>query len=69
MLSLGKYPTRTLKKWHQEHGRIIKLKMGIQSWVSLNDPQLAQELFSHKGVDSSRRPLTNFGLHYSYNER
>ncbi|KAI8876970.1 cytochrome P450, partial [Backusella circina FSU 941] len=69
MLSLGKYPTRTLSKWHQELGPIIKLKMGVQTWVSLNDPQLAHELFSHKGIDSSRRPLTNFGLHYSYNER
>ncbi|KAI8876971.1 cytochrome P450 [Backusella circina FSU 941] len=69
LLSLGKYPTRTFKKWHKELGPVIKLKMGVQNWVSLNDPQLAQELFAHKGIDSSRRPLTNFGLHYSYNER
>ncbi|KAI8879367.1 cytochrome P450, partial [Backusella circina FSU 941] len=69
LLSLGKYPGRALAKWHKENGPIIKLKMGIQNWISIDDPKLAQELFAHNGTHSSSRPLTNFGLHYSYNQR
>jgi hypothetical protein len=69
MLSLGNYPGRALAKWHKNHGSIIKLKMGVQNWISIDDPYLAQELFAQNGVHSSSRPVTSFGFHYSYDQR
>lgn len=56
MMSLGELPGKTIKKWHEELGPIINLKMGIQNWIAVNDPVLAHKIFVTKGVDTSYRP-------------
>ncbi|KAL0094842.1 hypothetical protein J3Q64DRAFT_1716144 [Phycomyces blakesleeanus] len=55
MLSLGKAPSFKVQKWHQQLGPIIRLDMGVQPWVLINDPYLAHELFVRNGINSSDR--------------
>lgn len=60
MLSLGDIPGRTVAKWHDELGPIIKLRMGVQSWFMISDPILAHKVFVAKGAETSSRPHNVF---------
>lgn len=55
MLSLGESPVNTISKWHAELGPILKLKMGAQTWVMVDDPALAQKIFVGYGAQTSYR--------------
>lgn len=56
MLSLGELPGRMVMKWHRELGPIIKLQMGIQTWIMIDDPVLAHKVFVTNGAEASYRP-------------
>ncbi|GAA5798502.1 hypothetical protein HPULCUR_003906 [Helicostylum pulchrum] len=60
MLSLGKLPGKTVAKWHEELGPIIKLRMGVQNWIMVNDPILAHKIFVVKGAETSHRPQNTY---------
>ncbi|KAI8090417.1 cytochrome P450 [Thamnidium elegans] len=60
MMSLGEIPGRTVAKWHDELGPIIKLRMGVQNWFMISDPTLAHKVFVKKGAETSSRPHNVF---------
>lgn len=53
-----------LSVWHKELGPIIKLKFGVQTWIFVNDPRLAQEIFVNNGTKSSGRREAVFRYYY-----
>ncbi|SAL99656.1 hypothetical protein [Absidia glauca] len=56
----------TIRKWNNEYGPVIKLKMGKQDWIMLTDPYLAHEIFATNGLIASDRPVFTFSNLYSY---
>lgn len=60
MLSLGELPGKTVAKWHDELGPIIRLRMGVQNWIMVNDPILAHKIFVVKGAETSHRPHNTY---------
>ncbi|KAI9013850.1 cytochrome P450 [Phycomyces nitens] len=60
MFSMGSNPSIQVEKWHQELGPIIRIKMGIQSWVIINDPVIAHDVFVRNGTRTSGRPVHSF---------
>ncbi|KAI9264480.1 cytochrome P450 [Sporodiniella umbellata] len=57
-------------KWHGELGPIFRLKMGIQDWIFLGDPEAAHEVLVTKGKTmSDRADLTFLTEFISPNER
>lgn len=60
MMSLGELPGKTLTKWHKELGPIMKLKMGRQIWITVDDPVLAHKIFVSRGAETSYRPHSYF---------
>ncbi|CEG72390.1 hypothetical protein RMATCC62417_07956 [Rhizopus microsporus] len=57
---LGKRPGEVITKWHQEYGPIIKIKMGVQNWLLLGDPQVSHEILVSKGLVTAGRPEHTF---------
>ncbi|KAI9016367.1 cytochrome P450 [Phycomyces nitens] len=55
MLSLGINPSVIVSEWIKKHGPIIHLYMGIQHWVIVGDPLLANEIFIKQGSKTSGR--------------
>lgn len=67
MFSLGPLPGRTFQKWHNELGPILKIKMGNQTWIVVDEPYLAHKIFVTNGAYTSFRPANVFGdEHYSF---
>ncbi|KAI8883842.1 cytochrome P450 [Backusella circina FSU 941] len=67
LLSLGDVPSTQISKWHDQYGPIIRVKMGIQNWIFVSDPLLAQKIFVGSGIYSSARPYSTFSTkHYSH---
>lgn len=60
MFSLGELPAETASKWHKELGPIIKLRMGVVTWIIVDDPALAHKIFVTHGVDTSHRPQSYY---------
>jgi hypothetical protein len=56
VLSLGEFPSKTITQWHAELGPIIKIRMGAQTWIMIDDPALAHKVFVTNGADTSHRP-------------
>ncbi|KAI9300930.1 cytochrome P450 [Cunninghamella echinulata] len=56
IFSLGELPGRTIAKWHREYGPIINIKMGVQNYITISDPELAHELLVTHGIETSDRP-------------
>lgn len=69
MLSLGKLPGAKIKEWHRKYGPIIRIKMGKQTWILLDDPQLAHKVFVSNGVETSYRPYGTYTHKYYSNEK
>ncbi|KAL0075192.1 cytochrome P450, partial [Phycomyces blakesleeanus] len=61
MLTLNICPGEQVKRWHEELGPIISLKMGAQPWVCISDQNIAHEIFVRNGVKSVNRPNHDFG--------
>lgn len=51
----------TVTKWHRQYGPILHIKMGVQDWVYISDPEVGQEVFATQGALSSGRPYLVFG--------
>lgn len=64
MFSLGELPGETISKWHKEFGPILKLHMGAQTWIMVDDPTLAQKIFVSNGAETSYRPECEFNYRY-----
>jgi hypothetical protein len=60
IFSFGSSPGKQIQKWHKEVGPIYKLRMGIQNWVMIDDPELAHKIFVTNGAISSHRPESWF---------
>ncbi|KAG2196313.1 hypothetical protein INT47_009308 [Mucor saturninus] len=68
MLSMGELPGRKVSEWINELGPIIKLRMGVQTWIMIGDPALAHKIFVSNGAESSFRPHSVYSHdHYSLN--
>lgn len=65
MLSMGKVPGKTVEKWHNQLGPIIKLYMGTQIWIMVADPVLAHKIFVTNSSKTSFRPSSHFSHLYS----
>ncbi|KAI9477130.1 cytochrome P450 [Zychaea mexicana] len=53
--------SQQLTGWHNEFNTpILQLDMGIQKWISLNDPKMAHEIFVTNGAIASSRPIMAF---------
>lgn len=53
-----------LAAWHKELGPVLKLKFGVQTWIFINDPHLAQDVFVTNGSKSSGRSEAVYRYHY-----
>ncbi|GAA5804557.1 cytochrome P450 [Helicostylum pulchrum] len=69
MFSVGTDPSRKFAEWHKESGPILQIRMGIQTWVLIADPEIAHKVFVTNGVHSSHRPHNTFTNIYSHNGR
>lgn len=49
---------RKFSKWHSELGPIIRLRMGNQTLISVDSPQLAHKIFAVNGSKASGRPYS-----------
>lgn len=61
MFSLGELPCETISAWHKELGPIIKIRMGVQTWISIDSPQMAHKILVTNGAKTSQRPRSVFG--------
>lgn len=61
LFSLGSLPSETVSEWHKELGPIIKFRMGVQTWISIDNPQMAHKLMVTNGAKVSHRPISEFG--------
>ncbi|KAG2230874.1 hypothetical protein INT48_003037 [Thamnidium elegans] len=58
---MGSVPAHKITEWHKELGPILKVKMGVQDWVFISDPMIAQEIMATQGAITSGRPYLTFG--------
>jgi hypothetical protein len=65
MFSLGELPGETVAQWHAELGPIIKLRMGVQTWIMVDDPTVAHKIFVTHGAETSYRSYCIFAYNYS----
>ncbi|KAG2210501.1 hypothetical protein INT47_002443 [Mucor saturninus] len=61
LFSLGNMPAETVSQWHKELGPIIQLRMGVQTWVSIDSPALAHKVMVTNGSKASHRNENEFG--------
>ncbi|KAI7896202.1 cytochrome P450 [Mucor mucedo] len=67
MFSLGNMPFETVSQWHKNLGPIIQFHMGVQTWVSIDSPDLAHKVMVTNGSKSSQRNESEFGFNlYSF---
>ncbi|CAO3670528.1 unnamed protein product [Rhizopus stolonifer] len=58
---IGSSPSAKVKEWHDQLGPIFGIKMGVQRWVFVSDPEMAHDLFVTRGASTSSRPYFTFG--------
>ncbi|RCI06100.1 hypothetical protein CU098_013289 [Rhizopus stolonifer] len=58
---LGKVPAFKITEWHQKLGPILRIKMGVQEWVFISEPNTAHEFFVAQGAHTSGRPYMTWG--------
>lgn len=64
LITLGDMPGNKITEWHKELGPILELHMGIQTWVSVDDPELAHKIFVRHGTETSYRPPSIYTQEY-----
>ncbi|KAI8885219.1 cytochrome P450 [Backusella circina FSU 941] len=64
MASIGELPGKKIAEWHAKYGPIIRVRMGVQTWIMIGDPALAHELFVSNGIESAGRLYTTYGSKY-----
>lgn len=57
---VGKIPAHKITEWHRKLGPILRIKMGVQDWVFISDPNIAHDIFVSQGAITSGRPIINF---------
>lgn len=62
LFSLGDMPAETVSQWHKKHGPIIHLRMGVQTWISIDSPELAHKLMVTNGSKTSHRNESEFAF-------
>ncbi|KAI7896201.1 cytochrome P450 [Mucor mucedo] len=65
MSSLGDMPAETISQWHKELGPIIQFRMGVQTWVSIDSPELAHKVMVTNGSKASHRNENEFSYKLS----
>jgi hypothetical protein len=58
---MGAIPAHKITEWHRKLGPILRIKMGIQDWVFISDPNIAHDIFVSQGAITSGRPFITFG--------
>lgn len=56
-----KIPYAQFQKWSEQYGGIFQLKLGSQTFISINDPTIAKELFEKRGSLYNSRHSTHVG--------
>ncbi|RCH84474.1 hypothetical protein CU097_006601 [Rhizopus azygosporus] len=51
---------KAMIKWHDECGLVYRIKMGVQNWLFIGDPQMAHDIFVTNGSLTSNRPHSTF---------
>ncbi|KAI7891882.1 cytochrome P450 [Mucor mucedo] len=69
MFSMGELPGKTVEEWHRQLGPIIKLYLGVQTWIMIADPILAHKVFVTNSAKTSFRPKSHFTDLYSKGEK
>lgn len=69
MFSMGELPGKTVQAWHRQLGPIIKLYLGVQTWIMISDPILAHKVFVTNSAKTSFRPKSHFIDLYSKGEK
>jgi hypothetical protein len=64
IFSMGELPGKKVSEWHKELGPIIRLRMGVQTWIMVDEPTLAHKIFVSQGVETSHRPESVYGFHH-----
>jgi cytochrome P450 len=52
-LSLGPQPQRLFRKWALEYGELFQIQMGWDTWVFVNGPAAAKEIFDKQSAITS----------------
>lgn len=64
LFSLGNLPAQKIAKWHHELGPIIKIHVGVRTWISVSDRILAHKIFVTNGARTSYRPHSTYAHYY-----
>ncbi|KAG1442411.1 hypothetical protein G6F56_011071 [Rhizopus delemar] len=56
-----KLPAVQVSEWHKELGPIFRIKMGVQHWVFIGDPEAAHDILMTQGSLTSGRPFVTYG--------
>lgn len=64
LFSLGNLPAQTIAKWHHELGPIVKIHVGVRTWISVSDRLLAHKIFVSNGAKTSYRPHSTYAHYY-----
>ncbi|KAK5034186.1 hypothetical protein LTS07_003106 [Exophiala sideris] len=62
-------PYSTFQKWAKEYGPIYRVKLGSQTYISVNDARIAKELFERRGNKYNSRISTHVGYELLSQER
>ncbi|KAG1179338.1 hypothetical protein G6F70_001106 [Rhizopus microsporus] len=57
---MAKNSGKAMRKWHDECGLVYRIKMGVQNWLFIGDPQMAHDIFVTKGSFTSNRSHCTF---------
>ncbi|KAI8150053.1 cytochrome P450 [Fennellomyces sp. T-0311] len=70
LLSLGDVPGFKITEMQEKYGPLIRIFMGVQSWIMVSDPLMAHEIFMTKGSITSGRPFQLYThKYYSIHQR
>ncbi|KAI7873064.1 cytochrome P450 [Spinellus fusiger] len=61
---LGKNTSFKLYEWHKKLGPLLHIKMGVQDFLFVSDPNIAHEIFTVNGSITTLRPSNKFNDHF-----
>ncbi|KAI9492124.1 cytochrome P450 [Zychaea mexicana] len=57
-------PAFKFDEWHRKYGPLIRINMGIKSWIIIGDSDIANDILRVKGAITSDRPFHLFTSQY-----
>ena len=69
LLSFDKVAGFKFKEWHDDLGPVIQVRMGVYTWIIINDSYIAHELFVTNGAVSSNRTAEHGTTKYISNNK